>query len=291
MTTRATTLNYYQQRLLRVIDYMYDHVDQDLDVNTLADVACMSCYHFHRIFREFMGETVNATVRRMRLLKAASYLVRSTLTQQQIARRVNYGSVEAFNRAFSRHYGMTPNQFRQQQQSESLHSAAFYPAQPQEYNIMYQVEQTQQNALTLIGLAHQGDYMQIGKTFEKLGMMAGSVGLINEQTRYFGIYYDDPQTVEQTKLKAMACITLAPGADFDQDTFEAITIPPGKLISLTFKGDYSELEQPYNWLFGQWLPQSGLELVDFPPFEEYLNDTRDTAPQDLLTRINCLVQA
>ncbi|MEW8499130.1 MAG: GyrI-like domain-containing protein, partial [Candidatus Thiodiazotropha taylori] len=60
-------------------------------------------------------------------------------------------------------------------------------------------------------------------------------------------------------------------------------------VSLLFKGSYAELEKPYDWLFGQWLPQSGYEAADFPPFEEYLNDPKDTPPSELLTRINCFV--
>jgi len=58
---------------------------------------------------------------------------------------------------------------------------------------------------------------------------------------------------------------------------------------VTHKGSYAELEKPYDWLFGSWLPQSGEEAVDFPPFEEYLNDPKTTQPSELLTRIYCLL--
>lgn len=287
MTHKLVTKNQYEQRLLGVIDYIYEHVDGELDVNALANVACMSSYHFHRIYREFAGETINVTVRRMRLLKAAAYLVRSELTQQQIAKRVGYGSVEAFNRAFTKHYKETPNQYRAARAVKQV--TVLYPKSNKEYTTMYQVEQQNTPQLSLIALEHKGDYMQIGQAFEKLSLMAGKLDLINDKTRYFGVYYDDPKTVETEKLTSKACITVDLNTLPEQHEFEVMSIPASNSVSLLFKGDYPELEKPYEWLFGEYLPNSDFQLKDFPPFEEYLNDLREVTPQNLLTRIYCLV--
>ena len=288
MNHKLVTRNQYEQRLLCVIDYIYEHINCELDVNALADVACMSNYHFHRIYREFAGETINVTVRRMRLLKAAAYLVRSNLSQQQIAKRVGYGSVEAFNRAFSKHYQETPHQYRVKRVHKQI--TELYPKSYKEYKNMYQVQQYTTPEFSLIAINHSGDYMQIGKAFEKLSLMAGKLGLINDKTRYFGIYYDDPKTVNIDDLNSKACITVDVNALPDQHAFEVISIPASNSVSVLFKGDYPELEKPYDWLFGEYLPSSQHQLKDFPPFEEYLNDLREVAPQELLTRIYCLVE-
>ena len=93
------------------------------------------------------------------------------------------------------------------------------------------------------------------------------------------------------RLRSFAAISVTPGTvlpDGEQD-LEFSEIPDGTCASLLFKGSYAELEKPYDWLFGQWLPQSGYEAGDFPPFEEYLNDPKDIPPNELLTRINCFV--
>ena len=279
----------YQQRLINVIDYIYQNIERDLDVNTLADVANMSAYHFHRIFHQYAGETVNVTVRRMRLLKAAAYLTRTQLGQAEIAKRVNYGSIEAFNRAFTKHYGDTPAQYRESYLNAQPKLNVQYPTLKKEYPIMYQVEEIEFTEQTLIAMPHHGDYLDIGKAFDKLAIKAGGLGLENETTRFFGIYYDDPSTVETEKLRSKACMTVDLDKLDDNHDFEIIKIPAGKTVSLLFKGDYSELEQPYNWLFGEWLPKSNFELANFPAFEEYLNDQKDTPPKELLTRINSLV--
>jgi AraC family transcriptional regulator len=52
------------------------------------------------------------------------------------------------------------------------------------------------------------------------------------------------------------------------------------------KGPYSNLKPAYDWVYGAWLPHSGREPADCPPFEDYLNTPQDTAPNDLLTEIH-----
>lgn len=99
---KQKTKQNYRQRLIAVIDYIYHHLGDDLDVNVLAEVAMMSPYHFHRIYREMANETINATVRRLRLQYAASELISNELSLDRIAKKVSYSSLEAFSRAFSK---------------------------------------------------------------------------------------------------------------------------------------------------------------------------------------------
>ncbi len=87
---------------------MADRLDQPLTLEQLATVGHFSPYHFHRIYRGLMGETVADTQRRMRLHRAAVELVRGTRTLEAIAHRCGYGSSAAFNRAFAQSYGLPP---------------------------------------------------------------------------------------------------------------------------------------------------------------------------------------
>lgn len=69
--SERTTHTDYAERLERVITWLADHLDDTLDLAKLADVACMSPYHFHRIYHAMQQETVADTVRRLRLHRAA----------------------------------------------------------------------------------------------------------------------------------------------------------------------------------------------------------------------------
>ncbi|WP_086929481.1 AraC family transcriptional regulator [Agarilytica rhodophyticola] len=283
----------YRKRLTAVIDYIYSHLDGDLDVNRLADVATMSPYHFHRIYREIAQEPVNVTVRRLRLQHAASELIRTQLSLQTIARNVAYGSLEAFSRAFTKQFGETPSEYRQSRHLSKIRLEPFVAILPEtetETVAMYDVEVITNNEINLIGYEHVGDYMEIGKEFERIAHYACSHNLFNQNTRSIGIYYHDPKSIEKEDLRSIAGLSVPKSPQLDEeDAPKYYTIPSGRCARLVFKGSYAELEKPYDWLFGKWLPASGYEAADFPPFEEYLNDPRTTPPNELLTRIHCLL--
>ncbi|PCK31370.1 AraC family transcriptional regulator [Pseudoalteromonas piscicida] len=288
MTTKASTLTHYTQRLNRVIDYIYNNIDSELDVITLAEQCHMSSYHFHRVYRSIVGEPINATVRRMRLQFAAAMLIRSQESIATVAKLTGYASIEAFSRAFSQRYKQAPSQFRQQEQAKARHCAAdFYIKDIDEDSNMFTVETENTDKMTLIGLEHSGDYMQIGQAFEKLNLLAQQHGLLNEQTRFFGVYFDDPQTVEPQQLRSMATILVPKLPTPLPAGLCAFSLPQGKTANLLYQGDYASLETPYEYLFGQWLPNSNFEPANVPVVEEYLNDVRDTQPSELLTRITC----
>ena len=60
----------YVARVNRAVDYITAHLDQPLPLEEVARAACFSPYHFHRIFRALIGETLAAFVKRVRLERA-----------------------------------------------------------------------------------------------------------------------------------------------------------------------------------------------------------------------------
>src|SRR5688572_3445171 len=112
MNERTTTRSDYAIRLERVFRWLADHLDDTLDLTVLAEVACLSPYHFHRVYRSMQGETVADTVRRLRLHRAAVELITGELPVTRVARRAGYGSQAAFTRAFRAAYGVPPARYR-----------------------------------------------------------------------------------------------------------------------------------------------------------------------------------
>ncbi|MFT7559096.1 MAG: AraC family transcriptional regulator [Flavobacteriales bacterium] len=295
---KPITLSDYRERIMRVIDYIWQNTDSTIDVNQLADVAHFSPYHFHRIYREMMHENVNATVRRLRLSRASNLLLQTDLSLEHIAKSVNYSSGEAFSRAFSKAYELSPSAYRLQRRefhSRSMQLSATplpvthlpdtqLPAK-RSYPMSHPVEIRDIKKTALGGLPHKGDYMAIGACFEKVFMKAGALNLLGPTTRSFGIFYDDPESLAPEKLSSHAALNLNPEQAAAAD-LEPLSVGGGKHAVLTFTGPYSELGLAYQWFYGHWLPNSGYECGDSPPFEEYLNNPKDTAPQDLMTDIH-----
>jgi AraC family transcriptional regulator len=100
----------------RVTAYIDQHLDQYLDLETLAEVAHFSPFHFHRLFSALMGETLGAYLRRRRCEVAATRLLaQPKLSVLQIALGVGFGSAEAFTHAFGARFGCSPTTWRLQQ--------------------------------------------------------------------------------------------------------------------------------------------------------------------------------
>lgn len=280
---KQITLASYRDRILRVVEHLWQHPRKHTDLNSLAEVAHLSPYHFHRIYRELMHETVNQTARRLRLHRGANLLIRTDDPVETIAHTLDYSGAEAFTRAFSAAYGQPPAGFRQSRQAASNYPLTLPDFKESAMN--YPIEILELPKMTLGGLAHKGDYMSIGATFDKLFLIAETKQLVDDSTRSFGIYYDDPTSKPTADLNSHACITLSP-EQAKAAGLESLTIGGGKFVVLTHTGPYAELEKGYEWFYGQWLPHSGHEPADTPPFEEYVNDPHQVAPSELITRIH-----
>jgi AraC family transcriptional regulator len=101
-------------RLRRVLDYVEQNVDADITVQQLADVACLSAFHFTRMFTAAMGVSPARFVSQQRLEKAKSMLAVGKLPLSEIALSSRFSSQASFNRAFRRAMGVTPGEFQRQ---------------------------------------------------------------------------------------------------------------------------------------------------------------------------------
>src|SRR3984885_6066214 len=102
----------YAQRIDRVIDYLRGNLDRQVKLKELARVACLSEFHFHRIFGAVSGETLNNFTNRLRLEKAARLLRYSSQSVTDIALNCGFSSSAPFSWAFRPGYDTSPSQFR-----------------------------------------------------------------------------------------------------------------------------------------------------------------------------------
>jgi AraC family transcriptional regulator len=279
LMTTDNTRQGYAARIGRVVDYLHDHIEDELNLDLLADVAAMSRWHWHRVYTAMQGETVAATVRRLRLSRAADRLANSDADIGEIAARAGYTTAEAFGRAFKQSYGMTPGAYR-----EGGSHALFKAANRASDASGFPVEIVTLPAALCVSVPHRGSYMQISRAFERLFSIAGPAGLVTRQSRMIGIYYDDPDAVETDDLRSAACIAVAEGSVLPPG-LERVDTRGGAFARLSYKGPYADMRDAYRWLMGVWLPASGHEAADGPMREDYLNSPADTAPPELRTDI------
>lgn len=269
----------YERRLHRVSDYIYGHLDGDLDLDRLSEIACLSPHHWHRIYRAVHGETLAGTVKRLRLQRAAADLAQTDLPIETIAQRSGYPNLQSFNRTFKAAYGLPPARYRK----EGSH-VAFETASTEGVPDMYEVTLTEVEAFDVLGVAHTGSYMEIGKAFETLYGTLFSRQLFRPDMEMIGIYLDDPELVPTEKLRSFACVSARKTMPVEAPLTPQ-HLDGGRYAVLRHKGPYADMPKAYQWLYGTWLPQSGREIRDSLMFEKYLNNPREVAPTELLSEI------
>ena len=270
----------YEKRISRVLDYIHSNPAGDLSLDALADVAAMSRFHWHRIFRGLTGETVAEAVRRIRMQRAATWLVQTNRPLKDVARDSGYATTNSFARTFQQCYGLTPSAFRKSGALTAPLSATL-----KGNHRMFDVQITNNPERRVLGVPHRGPYTDIARSFAKLGEIVGANDLMGDARGMVGVYYDDPSAVAADALRSHA------GLIFDDQIalpkgLEEVRLPAGKTAMLRFTGPYSGLPAAYDYLYGVWLPASGLEAANAPAFEVYLNTPMDTSPEDLITELH-----
>jgi AraC family transcriptional regulator len=292
---RPQTERTYQERILRVLVHIQQHLDDALPLEELARVACFSPYHFHRIFEGMVGESVKEHIRRLRLERAAYRLQFTDQPVTRIAFDAGYEAHESFTRAFRAMFGEAPSQFRQSQRT-LLWSAApskihFVPDGkldpfhiPQRGDRPMEVRIERVEPMRVAFMRHVGPYMEVGALWGKLMSWAGPRGLLGPQATLIGIGHDDPHVTPADKLRYDACLVVDP--HFQPEGEVGVQeIGGGDYAVTRHREPYEKLGETYARLYGEWLPASGREPRSAPAFEIYRNTPMDTAPADLITDI------
>lgn len=277
---RPMTHQSYLDRLNRVDDYIYAHLDSDLSIERLADIACLSPYHWSRIYAAVRGETVAARIRRLRLQRAADRLANSDTALKDIAQRAGYTAPESFSRAFREAFGETPGLF-----CETGAHTRFRMAESEGASAGFPVSVIDLPEQRCLGVDHTGPYLKIDHAMRRLFAELARRGAVPHDPLMIGVFFDDPDLGDSAALRSRACLTVAATVAAEGPLIET-RIKAGRYARLRYTGPYAAMGSAYRWLLGCWLPASGHEPGDAPVFESYLNDPGRTPQAELRTDIH-----
>lgn len=292
---KSVTLDDYRERMLRVLLHIQGNLDRELPLEELAAVAHFSPYHFHRIFRGMVGESVQAHIRRIRIERAAVRLKHGEEGILTIALDAGYESHEAFTRAFRGVMGRPPSAFRTEHRSlpkgaspAGVHfGLARLPEDfvPQaEGGATMEVTIKRLEPLRVAFVRHVGPYNQCGRAWETLCTRLGPLGCLGPEVRFIGLCHDDPEVTPAERIRYDACATVPP--TFQPEGEVGVqTIAGGDYALTVHRGPYERLIGTYAALCGQWAPRSGRTLSAAPGLEVYLNRPEETPPAELRTEI------
>jgi len=289
--------NPYEQRLHRVVDYINAHLDEEISLENLAAHAAFSPYHFHRLFTALMGEPVAAFVRRLRLEKAASFLLADPgRSITEIALSCGFGSSAVFARAFREHFGQSASVWRVEYSKnrkklrndgkESSFATTYalpcwVPRGNQtEKETSVEVIVEEMAAMRAAYVRRMGAYNESAcAAWEALCRWAGPRGLLGPGHTWFSLSYDDPTVTAAEKLHYDACISIDEKTAID-DAVGVHEIAARRVARARYEGPAAGIAAAYLELYREWLPQSGFLPADQPPMDIYRPELGNAPERD-----------
>ena len=302
----------YLARIQQALQYIETNLNTNLSLSEVAKASHFSEFHFHRIFKGVMDETLNDYIGRRRMEKAANKLVcHQDLSITQIALESGFSSSANFAKAIKLYFGFSPSQLRNPAKVhvkeskigkiQSKYGKVFSPSDLYPTHITTSDMTSAPNGVELgenqlkMGnkmdvkvknlseqkvwkLSSVGGYEEsaIYQTWGQLIDFAQTQGVDETAQQRFAFCYDNPVLTPLNKCRYEAAIIMpeeAQSTTVSAPYFMA-SIPAGKYAVHYYKGSGADAVQAHLRFYSDWLPQSGYEPDHFPIMEHYLNDAR-----------------
>ena len=271
----------YVDRVNRAIDYVMRNLSEPLTLEDVAKVAHFSPYHFHRLFRALVGETLHDFATRVRFEAALSLLShgdRRTLTEVALA--CGFGSSSNFSRSFRKRFGVSPrafdvDRFRRARRDEMITSLpggerlARLPAgsNPDGFTVRLRDLPARRIAYVRVLRPYEGE--RVTQTAARLVAWARERGLAGGQ--WLRYQWDDPEIVPLELCRYDVGVEVPEAATID-DGVSDTRFPPMKVAEIDIAGSIELELRALDWLYTTWLPCSGFTPDHQPGFEAWVGE-------------------
>lgn len=223
------------------INYMEDHLTDDISLSDIAQSVHISRFHFQRAFHIMTGMTPSDYMRKRRLSIAGSVLSKGNAKVIDIALKYGYDSPESFSKVFSRFHGITP------QQAKKGGALKFF------------------NKLSLKIIIEGGSTMNyIIETWGEMDLLVYT----KEVPGYLGVCAHQ-KTEGDTFLYGIGC--KASDVDKIPEGFELLHIPAYSWVIFSCVGPSPDaIQKTWEKIYSEWLPTTSYEIIQDYDIENYL---------------------
>lgn len=263
------------ERLNKAMNYIEEHITEEIDYEQVAKVACCSTYHFQRMFAYMANVPLSEYIRRRRMSLAAVDLQNGSEKIIDIALKYGYNSPTAFNRAFQSIHGVAPSFVKENTiPLRAFTAISFKISIKGAEEMIYRIEK--KDEFRIVGVA-QPLHKEIEKNFEIVPQMWQKVAMDGTVQKLAAMMDTPPAGI----LGVSVCNSL-------EDWRYFIAVASTKAIDGTLE-EY--MIQPFTWaifsgegqcpqaiqelekrIVTEWLPTSGYEYDNGPDVEVYLNE-------------------
>jgi DNA gyrase inhibitor len=297
----------YISRINKVMEYVYKHYNEQINLDKLASIACFSPYHFHRIFTILTHETPADFCLRVRTEKAAQMLKDyHNKSISDIAFECGFSSTSIFARTFKKHFEISASTYRKMEQPIIVKGGIYYSKNGQPVSKKSQNDLPYNNDICSVNVKqiiimetkvvvkelpemqviycrHVGDFKKICMAYNKLMQFAAPRGLITPTSHTVTVYHDDPSVTDIDKINQSACLVIDKDVKVEGE-IGRMTIKGGKYAVGHFEITVNEFEEAWNTMC-VWFTESGYQPSEGNPYEYYYCDPENHPKQKFVLDI------
>ncbi|MBX3062055.1 MAG: AraC family transcriptional regulator [Anaerolineae bacterium] len=274
--------NIYLERINLVLNHIRQNLTDELTVDVLAEVACFSPFHFHRLFRALTGETLNQCIVRLRLERAIALLKGSPqLSINDAAFAVGFNSASNFSRTFKKRYGVAARQWnrrdslkelKDRKDGQVLEGLTYYTVDrlseyENEGEFEVSIRELPQQRLAYIRVYDSYTPTHVLTAYDQLLEWYRQRGDPLTATLY-GMSQDDPGITPLKLCRYDIGLTVPPTWKLGDAVSEMI-IPTCQFATIHCVGDIYKVDQAWQYLYRYWLPRSRFQPENLPAMEIY----------------------
>lgn len=285
-------MNYYFF-IQKAIDFIEDHLYENISTENIADSIGFSVSHFHRIFSSLVGETPKSYIRKRRISMGALMMKKSDMKICDIAFQVGFESHEVFLRAFKRIYGVSPRKIKS---SENFALYEKFDTESKKKNlengvIILDTKIIVKDSFNILGRTtelNQADQVQdnlIDDIFKQFKEVKQSLSNSYNKNKIFSLYEYDPATLTEDDEKIDYLYTIGVESHCNEEIskdFILKRIPQSKYAVFvhnikertlngvdlsTIKYEGRPISNIYDYIDGIWILNSGHTVSSNPDFE------------------------
>lgn len=278
--------------MVKIIQYIDNNLDTELSLEKVAEIAAYSPFHFHRIFKMIIGETLQNYIFRKRIEKSAFYLsLRKNLSVKDIYLNLGFSSHSDFNKVFKKYYGKSPSEFRKFS-PEKFHTISPIQSKNGQVDTVFgqyicnienllnwtamnlQIKVTHLPEMNLAAVMSLG-IANVESSFNLLIDWAKEKPLFpRENLKMISVYHDSFKVTAADKVRIHACMLLDEKLENQEGEVFPETLEAGKFIVGSGEVTLADFEQSWVSLF-LWMKENGYSTRKAFPFEIYHSNFKE----------------
>lgn len=264
---KRTTQNKHTQIANYTLNYIYNYIDTDINIDELASNFELSRVYFQKIFKEQMGKNIYEAIKDIRLYKASNLLLTNkSSTTKQIANMCGYSSQTSFIRAFKLRFNQTPKEWRtggHKNYSNDILKNIDINFDKNDDFLQIDPKIVKLEPMKIFYLRNKG-YSQdtLKKTWQKIQAWI----FTNKISKYkeLAFYYDNPVITPADDCVYVAGVIVEDEIDLSNTNLPYFKIAGGLYAAFEINGVHGDVLRFLQWVYHEWLPKSGFETTTNP---------------------------